>query len=130
LVVFEPKPFIRVWVTGSVKLPGRIRLSEGDDVYRAIAAAGDIPAPAVGPAPLRSEISVVVRRGPQVVNVPLVPDVKGEPFRLEDGDTVIVEPPAKVRVVFAGNWRKSISCGNASFHCGPVGGRGHRRWKA
>ena len=103
LVVFEPKPFLRVWVVGTVQKPGRVRLNVGDDVYRAIAEAGDLAQePANGPTRLRSDYVVTVRRGPETFEVPLVVDPSEPPLKLEQGDTVSVQPPSQVRVTFTG----------------------------
>jgi protein involved in polysaccharide export with SLBB domain len=106
IVVIEPRPYIRVWVLGIVKSPGRIMLAEGDDVYKAIAQAGDVtsaPAPTLNqPSILRSEMTVTVRRGPKLTRLPLIPDNSRAPFALEDGDTISVQPPAQVRVLFSG----------------------------
>ncbi len=102
VVIIEPKPYIRVTVGGDVRNPGRKRLDKGDDVYRAIAEAGDLaPADANSPA-MRSEISIVVRRGLETIRVPLVARDDVRALVLEDGDTVMVEPPAYVRVTVAG----------------------------
>lgn len=103
LVVFELKPYMRVWVVGTVQKGGKLRLNQGDDVYRAIAEAGDVrPETADGIKRLRSEYTVTVRRGPETIRVPLVPDPTKAPLRLEDGDTVSVQPPTQVRVTFTG----------------------------
>ena len=103
LVVFEPKPFIRDWVIGTVQKPGRLRLNVGDDVYKAIAEAGDIaPTPAGAPTQLRSDYTVVVRRGPESIPLPLVISASQKPVLLEEGDTISVEPPSQIRVTFTG----------------------------
>lgn len=103
VVVFERKPFIRVWVVGTVLKPGRVQLNEGDDVYRAIAEAGDLAVePTGGPTRLRSDYVVTIRRGPQTITVPLVYEAGHQPVKLENGDTVSVQPPTQVRVTFTG----------------------------
>ena len=102
-VVVEPKPTIQVWVVGTVLKPGKVRLSIGDDVYKAIAQAGDLAvAPAGGPTTLRTDYVVTIRRGPDTIPVPLVDEPGRRPVRLEDGDTVSVQPPTQVRVTFTG----------------------------
>ncbi len=102
-VVFEPKPYIRVWVVGTVLKPGHVRLNEGDDVYKAIAEAGDLAIePAGAPTRLRSDYVVTIRRGPETISVPLVDEPGRSPVKLENGDTVSVQPPTQVRITFTG----------------------------
>ena len=92
-----------MWVEGTVLKPGRKQLSDGDDVYKAIAEAGDLAIePAGAPTRLRSEYVVTVRRGPETITVPLVNEPGRAPVKLENGDTVSVEPPIQVRVTFTG----------------------------
>lgn len=112
IIIIEPKPFVRVWVLGTVKNPGRLRMDRGDDIYKAIALAGDIVTPATGIIPQRSELNVTVRRGPDTMRFPLVPNPTASPFVLEDGDTISVQPPPKIRVTFAG---ESRSVGESVF---------------
>ena len=103
VVVVGRKPFIRVWVIGTVAKPERVQLNVGDDVYRAIAAAGEIVPQAVGDAGVqRSDYVITIRRGDEEIAVPAVPRPNERPVRLQDGDTVSVRPPTLVRVTFTG----------------------------
>lgn len=102
-VVIAPKPYIRVYVTGTVTKAGQVRLNEGDDVYRAIAAAGEITPPPAGETEYqRSDYVITVRRGDEDIRVPAVPRPNQPALRLQSGDTVNVRPPMLVRVTFTG----------------------------
>lgn len=98
LVTIMPVQLVRVWVLGLVGAPGEKRIRAGSDVYQAIASSGAITA---NPAQF-NEIEVVVRRGPEVLTFSPKQDFGKTPFTLENGDTVIVQPPTTLKVSVGG----------------------------
>lgn len=97
-VSFEPQVYVElvadrgssVLVGGAVKEPGRFSLLEGPmTLLDAVGKAGG----ATGPA---HQIDVLVRRGKQVMRVPLSTVQSGRNMQLRSGDEVILETDAKV----------------------------------
>lgn len=107
VVTLTPTPFVRIWLTGLVQKPGQIRVPVGTDVYRAIAEAGGIKFPELeNDASLQQDGRIVLRRGPDATELPLKPDLKGQPILLEPGDTISVLAPEQRRVTVAGEVQK------------------------
>jgi protein involved in polysaccharide export with SLBB domain len=103
VVTLSPAPFARVWVLGQVQSPGELKLPEGSDVYKAIAAAGGFRTNgSEWDTTQADEVRVTVRRGPQTREFPLRPDVATTPFVLEPGDTVSVMSLEARRVTVLG----------------------------
>ena len=98
LVTIMPVQMVRVWVLGLVGSPGEKRVRVGSDLYQAIASAGAITA---DPAQF-SEIEVMVRRGPEVLTFAPKQDFDKTLFTLENGDTIIVQPPTVLKISVAG----------------------------
>ncbi|MCC7103463.1 MAG: SLBB domain-containing protein [Fimbriimonadaceae bacterium] len=98
LVTIMPVPMVRVWVLGLVGSPGEKRVRQGSDLYQAIASAGAVTA---SPDQF-DEIEVMVRRGPEVLTFAPKQDFGRTPFILENGDTVIVQPPTLLKVSVGG----------------------------
>lgn len=98
-LVILPKPYIRVWMLGAVKSPGEVRIREGLDVYKALAAFGG----AAGTGDLPEEMTLTVKRGPETHVLPLKPSPDNPPFQLEAGDVLYVEPQTKIRVSVGGD---------------------------
>lgn len=98
LVTIMPVQMVRVWVLGLVGNPGEKRVRQGSDLYQAIASAGAITA---DPSQF-SDIEVMVRRGPDVLSFAPKQDFDKSPFTLENGDTIIVQPPTLLKVSVAG----------------------------
>jgi polysaccharide export outer membrane protein len=97
-VSFEPQVYVElvadrgssVLVSGAVKDPGRFSLLEGPmTLLDAVGKAGG----ATGPA---HQIDVLVRRGKQVMRIPLSTVQSGRNMQLRSGDEVILEADAKV----------------------------------
>lgn len=114
VVVINPSPFIRVWVLGSVRKPGEIRLRDGGDVYRAIAEAGDLNMSLTSaaepgqfsPRMIREDFRVTIRRGPDTISVPPSPKAGDPPVVLQAGDTVYVEEKGQMRVTVLGEVKR------------------------
>lgn len=102
VVVVEPKASVRVWVVGNVKSPGEIRIPKGAGVYKAIAKAGDILTSTTESAPIRDEYRITLRRGPTEIPVPVYHSSTATEQTLEDGDTIYVETPKRLKVTVAG----------------------------
>ncbi|MBL8059157.1 MAG: SLBB domain-containing protein [Chthonomonas sp.] len=98
LVTIMPVQMVRVWVLGMVGAPGEKRIRQGSDLYHAIATAGAIMA---SPEQF-ADVEVMVRRGPDVISFAPKQDFGRAPFVLENGDTVIVQPPTLLRVSVGG----------------------------
>ena len=97
-VSFEPQVYVElvadrgssVLVSGAVKDPGRFSLLDGPmTLLDAVGKAGG----ATGPA---HQIDVLVRRGKQVMRIPLSTVQSGRNMQLRSGDEVILESDAKV----------------------------------
>jgi polysaccharide export outer membrane protein len=97
-VSFEPQVYVElvadrgssVLVGGEVKNPGRFSLLEGPmTLLDAVGKAGGATRPA-------HQIDVLVRRGKQVMRVPLSTVQSGRNMQLRSGDEVILEADAKV----------------------------------
>jgi polysaccharide biosynthesis/export protein len=97
-VSFEPQVYVElvadrgssVLVGGEVKDPGRFSLLEGPmTLLDAVGKAGGATRPA-------HQIDVLVRRGKQVLRVPLSTVQSGRNMQLRSGDEVILEADAKV----------------------------------
>lgn len=107
VVNLAPVPFVRVWVTGFVARSGQIRLQEGSDVYQAIAEAGGFRWPDMSAdASIEREGRVVIRRGPDSIELPLREDQKAKPTVVEAGDTISVLAPEERRITVAGEIAK------------------------
>jgi protein involved in polysaccharide export with SLBB domain len=106
VVSVQPIDYVRIWVTGAVQKPGQNRLPEGSDPYQAVAAAGGIllaPENNV----IEEQVRFVVRRGPDVIELPARQDPTAPRFRLESGDTIMVQLPALVKVIVGGEVMRS-----------------------
>lgn len=108
-VIVQPKPTIRLWVTGPVRYPGEVRLKEGSTLDQAIAKAGGLdPNNALlrggdSGQPIRSDkVRIVVRRGERAFDFPAVLDADASKFGIEAGDTISVLAPSTVSVVIGG----------------------------
>lgn len=99
LVTLLPNKLIRIWVLGMVKQPGEIRVREGMSLYQALANAGGY---AVPEQVSQDELRITVRRGPDVLSFAPAPSVPHEPFVLQSGDTILVEPPKTIRFTVGG----------------------------
>ena len=97
-VSFEPQVYVElvadngssVLIGGEVKNPGRFSLLEGPlTLLDAVGRAGGATRPA-------HQIDVVIRRGKQVLRVPLSPVESGRNMQLRSGDEVILQSDAKV----------------------------------
>ncbi|MGQ0486603.1 MAG: polysaccharide biosynthesis/export family protein [Hyphomicrobiales bacterium] len=97
-VSFEPQVYVElvsdrgssVLVGGEVKNPGRFSLLEGPlTLLDAVGKAGGATRPA-------HQIDVLVRRGKQVMRIPLSTVQSGRNMQLRSGDEVILEADAKV----------------------------------
>ncbi|MBL8048844.1 MAG: SLBB domain-containing protein [Chthonomonas sp.] len=95
VVIVEPAPQSRVWVTGNVARPGSILVPQGANVQQAVAAAGGINGDA-------NDFELFVRRGPESIPVSLNRGPNAAPFALQDGDTLSIETPERVTVVVDG----------------------------
>lgn len=101
VITLSPVAFLRVWVTGSVKSPGLMRVLGDADPYQAVAAAGGFLREADAPDPLEDD-RIVVRRGDQTIELPARFDAKAPKTRLQAGDAVTVLPALQVRFSVAG----------------------------
>jgi protein involved in polysaccharide export with SLBB domain len=107
VIALTPVPFIRVWMTGMVGKTGQIKLPAGTDAYKAIAAAGGVRSAEIETVPaLQDEVRLVVRRGPENIEVPSRQSNVNTPFVLESGDTVSVIPPETRRITIGGEINK------------------------
>lgn len=104
LLTILPKAYVRIWVTGLVSKPGELRIPQGSDPYKAIAAAGGIlPTVTGSTTPMPSnDLQISIRRGPELISVPLRQIAGAKQIRLENGDTVIVQQAEMIRVTVSG----------------------------
>ncbi len=98
LVTIMPVQMVRIWVLGLVGNPGEKRVRLGSDLYQAIASAGAITAE---PSQF-SELEVTVRRGPETHTFAPKQDFGKSPFVLENGDTIVIQPPTLFRTSVSG----------------------------
>lgn len=104
VVTIARKPYHRIWVMGFVAKPGIARISIGSDLYQAIAAAGGLLRP-TGPESTsisEHELTIQVRRGPEILEFPAQPAPNAPRFKLLEGDLVTVVAPAAVRISVLG----------------------------
>ncbi len=107
LVVVVPTARIRAWVIGSVTNPGRVRLRPGDDLYRAVSSVGAIVVPNDGTQ--RDELSIRLRRGPDLYTFPTTPSASYKNFIVESGDVITVDLPSAIKVTMAGSVKNAGS---------------------
>lgn len=98
LVTIMPVQTVRVWILGLVTTPGERRLRQGSDLYQALASAGAISAEAS----TFDELEIAVRRGPETFRFTPKRDFQKPPFILQEGDTVLVQPPTRHEVSISG----------------------------
>jgi len=100
------KPYVRVWVTGSVAKPGQYRVNLPADPYTAIASAGGLAmaggTSASSQVPADQDVSIVLIRGGKEQRLPARQDVSATPIQLEAGDTIVVQPKRSQRVTVTG----------------------------
>ncbi len=101
VVTIELAPYVRVWVTGSVKSPGEYRLSTALDAYQAVAQAGGIVELA------DEEYEIAVRRGPELIPLPRTPQPDQVQLPLQAGDTIVVSRRASIRIAVTGEVQDS-----------------------
>lgn len=89
-------------VEGSVARPGPVRIRPGDSVSSAIARAGGLNEASLT-AFTPEEISVTVRRGADEFVFALSEILGGAGGAVADGDRIVVEKPAQIRVTVGGN---------------------------
>ena len=107
VITLTPVPFIRVWMTGLVGKSGQIKVPAGTDAYKAIAAAGGVRSSETDNDPaLQDEARLVVRRGPETIELPIRQKDAKTPFLLESGDTVSVMAPETHRIMIGGEVNK------------------------
>ncbi|MBS1706503.1 MAG: SLBB domain-containing protein [Armatimonadetes bacterium] len=96
IVTIQLLPYVRIWMTGSVRQPGQIQILEGTDIYQALARSGGILEMP------EDDYQLLVRRGPEIIEIPKSP-IAGQPaFQLETGDTVDVHIRPKMRIAIMG----------------------------
>lgn len=100
VITLSPTAFVRVWVTGLVAKSGQLKLPAGTDAYKAIAEAGGFHAAESGMQ--QDETKIVVRRGPETIELPAKQNAGSKPIVLEAGDTVVVTTPEIKRITVAG----------------------------
>lgn len=99
IVAFLAKPYIRVWFIGPFGKTGQTRLREGLDVYQALAEIGGVSTGIL----TQDEAHLLVRRGPEVIRVPVRKDPTMEHgMILESGDVVMLDQPKTIRVAISG----------------------------
>ncbi len=101
VVVIQQKGFLRVWIGGEVKNPGQVKIPEGSDLYQAIAAAGDLTSN-VNSKLARDQYKLTVRRGEQTTVFAANDALAQSQFKLEPGDTIMLMPPTRRRVLVTG----------------------------
>jgi protein involved in polysaccharide export with SLBB domain len=110
VIVINPAAYARAWVLGSVRHPSEVKLKEGEDVYQAIALAGDFDITPTGTAQpgetnlrvIREDFRITIRRGPDTIPVPTTPKPSAAPIVIEPGDTIYVQETPKIRVSVMG----------------------------
>ncbi|MBS1715433.1 MAG: SLBB domain-containing protein [Armatimonadetes bacterium] len=90
-----------VWVVGSVRTPGQVRLRSSEGVKEAIAAAGGA---SVSTSP--AEMTVLLRRGLETFRSTLSEVSQREVWEVKDGDTIVVQAPLEVAVSVGGFVKK------------------------
>lgn len=104
VAVLLPREVVRVWVTGSVNRPGRLRLPAGSNAYQAVAEAGGLAIPESPDRPIPDdEYRIRVLRGPSVLaelSARARPEEPGP--TLESGDVITVLPPRFIRFTVTG----------------------------
>ena len=96
-----PAADVPVWVVGSVRSPGQIRLKGAEGAKEAIAAAGGL-AGSTSPA----EVTVLLRRGSETFRSTLSEVSLREVWALQGGDTLVVQAPLMVTVSVGGFVKK------------------------
>lgn len=100
VVTLTPVAFLRVWVTGSVKEPGLVRVPANSDPFQAVAAAGGLLKEQNATDPLE-DYTILIRRGDQTIELPARP-TKETPPKLQSGDALTVQPAPTIRFTVAG----------------------------
>lgn len=98
IVAFLPKPHMRVWFIGPFGKTGQVRLREGLDVYQALSEIGGVNTGIL----TQDEAHLLVRRGPDLLRIPVRKDPKQDGPILEAGDVVMLDLPKTIRVSVAG----------------------------
>lgn len=99
VVSVVPLEQIRVWVSGSVRTPGEVRIRTGSDLSRVLASVGGMNIP--GDENL-DDVQVLVRRGP-TTNQYAARDVSLlKTISIEPGDDISVVLPTSTRITVAG----------------------------
>lgn len=98
MLAVTPVSMAKVWILGMVKNPGEKRVLEGSSIFQAVASAGEISAGAND----YQELEVQVRRGPEVYTVPLKASGSEQAMTVENGDTILVQPPTVLKVSVGG----------------------------
>lgn len=104
VVALVPIATVFVAAEGTVSRPGPVRVRPGDSLTSVLAQAGGVPA-AVLESFTPEQILVTLRRAGQTTQRPLSEVLRGEPVLVQDGDTVVVSPPALVRAMVGGRVR-------------------------
>lgn len=99
VVSVVPQEQIRVWVSGSVRSPGEVRIRNGSDLSRVLASVGGMSVP--GDENL-DDVQVLVRRGPKTNQYAARDVALLKTISIEPGDDISVVLPASTRITVAG----------------------------
>lgn len=98
MLAVTPVSLAKIWVLGMVKNPGEKRVLTGSNVYQAVASAGEVSA---NPNDYQ-ELEVQIRRGPEVYTIPIKAAADAQAMIIENGDTILVQPPTVLKVSVGG----------------------------
>lgn len=101
IVALVPAASVLASVEGTVPRPGPVRVRPGDSVASVLAQAGGVSA-AVLETFTAEQVVVALRRGGETVRRSLAEVLNGDPVPVQEGDTVVVSPPALVRAMVGG----------------------------
>lgn len=94
-----PAERIRVWVSGSVRTPGEVKIRPGSDLSRVLASVGGMN---FAPDENLEEMRVLVRRGPKTNQYAAKDIALLKTIAVEPGDDISVVPPVSTRITVAG----------------------------
>lgn len=94
-----PSEKIRVWVSGSVKAPGEVKIRAGSDLSRVLASVGGMQ---VSADENLDDIQVLIRRGPKTSQYPAKDVALLKSIAIEPGDDISVVLPVSTRITVAG----------------------------
>ncbi len=98
VVTVVPKLRLRVWILGVVRLPGEYLVRPEETIEQLLALSGGADTLTTQ----YNEMVIYIRRGPNLIEIPLRTESNSTPLKLQAGDTIVVQPPATIKVTISG----------------------------